>query len=259
MVHEPRPHCVRAVDQLPSGSRIPPLPKPLRRGSQMARLFLLGSVPLHGVRPAELPRKPARHRSVPAFARRQALPHGIPLPGGALHTGRRQRVARLADLCRFRPGLDASRGLCSPRSEAWMWIKVSTLWTPTIDLCLSCSPGPPPAQGRREDAHAVGAASPIRITDGRTTSTSSEFLPDPAPSIADPYVDFQRLFVFTLCSSFFVVRTKKNILLQRRYSHPVDKSRGCAPDRHTESHRIGQSLSRLVAAGQLLRARRTSG
>ena len=36
-------------------------------------------------------------------------------------------------------------------------------------------------------------------------------------------VDFEHLFVFTICSSFFVVRTKKNILLQRRYSHPVDK------------------------------------
>ena len=34
------------------------------------------------------------------------------------------------------------------------------------------------------------------------------------------YVDFRRLFVFTLCSAFFVVRTKKNVLLQRRYSHP---------------------------------------
>ena len=44
------------------------------------------------------------------------------------------------------------------------------------------------------------------------------------------YVDFQRLFVFTLCSSFFVVRTKKNILLQRRYSHPVDPSTGVRSD-----------------------------
>ena len=44
------------------------------------------------------------------------------------------------------------------------------------------------------------------------------------------YVDFERLFVFTLCSSFFVVRTKKNILLQRRYSHPVDKSTGLRSD-----------------------------
>ncbi len=44
------------------------------------------------------------------------------------------------------------------------------------------------------------------------------------------YVDFERLFVFTLCSSFFVVRTKKNILLQRRYSHAVDKSTGVRSD-----------------------------
>ena len=46
------------------------------------------------------------------------------------------------------------------------------------------------------------------------------------------YVDFRRLFVFTLCSAFFVVRTKKNVLLQRRYSHPVDRSTGLRSD-HT--------------------------
>ena len=59
-----------------------------------------------------------------------------------------------------------------------------------------------------------------------------EFLPEPgAFYVMDrAYVDFQRLFVFTLCSSFFVVRTKKNILLQRRYSHPVDKSTGLRSD-----------------------------
>ena len=45
------------------------------------------------------------------------------------------------------------------------------------------------------------------------------------------YVDFERLFVFTLCSSFFVVRTKKNILLQRRYvASAYDKSTGLRSD-----------------------------
>ena len=38
------------------------------------------------------------------------------------------------------------------------------------------------------------------------------------------YIDFERLYRFTLCSAFFVVRSKENILLQRRYSHPVDGS-----------------------------------
>ncbi len=35
------------------------------------------------------------------------------------------------------------------------------------------------------------------------------------------YIDFERLHRFTLESAFFVVRTKTNVLLQRRYSHPV--------------------------------------
>src|ERR1035441_6998307 len=46
------------------------------------------------------------------------------------------------------------------------------------------------------------------------------------------YVDFERLYVFTLSAAFFVVRTKSNILLQRRYSHPVDKTTGVRSD-HT--------------------------
>jgi hypothetical protein len=44
------------------------------------------------------------------------------------------------------------------------------------------------------------------------------------------YVDFARLYMFTLCSSFFVTRTKENLLLKRRYSHPVDKATGVRSD-----------------------------
>ena len=44
------------------------------------------------------------------------------------------------------------------------------------------------------------------------------------------YIDFERLFVLTLSAAFFVVRTKSNILLQRRYSHPVDQSTGVRSD-----------------------------
>lgn len=46
------------------------------------------------------------------------------------------------------------------------------------------------------------------------------------------YVDFERLFVFTLSLAFFVVRSKSNVRLQRRYSHPVDKTSGVRSD-HT--------------------------
>jgi IS4 transposase len=44
------------------------------------------------------------------------------------------------------------------------------------------------------------------------------------------YIDFQRLHAFTLELAFFVVRTKENVLIQRRYSHPVDKSTGVRSD-----------------------------
>jgi IS4 transposase len=44
------------------------------------------------------------------------------------------------------------------------------------------------------------------------------------------YIDFRRLFVFTFSSAFFVVRTKSNVLIQRRYSHPVDKTTGVRSD-----------------------------
>ena len=46
------------------------------------------------------------------------------------------------------------------------------------------------------------------------------------------YIDFERLYRFTLESAFFVVRTKTNVLLQRRYSRPVDKTTGLRSD-HT--------------------------
>jgi transposase len=44
------------------------------------------------------------------------------------------------------------------------------------------------------------------------------------------YIDFERLYRFTLGSAFFVTRSKKNLLLERRRSHPVDKSSGVSAD-----------------------------
>jgi len=110
----------------------------------------------------------------------------------------------------------------------------------TIDLCLTLFPW---AKFRKHKAavkmHTLldlhgNIPTFIRITDGKTHDVNilDQFAPEPgAFYVMDrAYVDFQRLFVFTLCSSFFVVRTKKNILLQRRYSHTVDKSTGVRSD-----------------------------
>ena len=94
----------------------------------------------------------------------------------------------------------------------------------TIDLCLSLFPW---AKFRRHKAavkmHTLldlrgNIPTLSRITDGKVHDVHilDEFLPEPGTFyVMDrAYVDFERLFVFTLCSSFFVVRTKKNILLQ---------------------------------------------
>jgi IS4 transposase len=112
----------------------------------------------------------------------------------------------------------------------------------TIDLCLSLFPW---AKFRKHKAavkmHTLldlhgNIPTFIRITDGQVHDVNilDEILPEAgAFYVMDRgYIDFERLYTFALCSAFFVVRTKENILLQRRYSHPVDKSTGVRSD-HT--------------------------
>jgi hypothetical protein len=110
----------------------------------------------------------------------------------------------------------------------------------TIDLCLSMFPW---AKFRRRKAavkmHTLldlhgNIPTFIRVTSGDVHDVNilDEIMPEAgAFYVMDRgYIDFQRLFVFTLSSAFFVVRTKSNVLLQRRYSHPVDKSTGVCAD-----------------------------
>lgn len=112
----------------------------------------------------------------------------------------------------------------------------------TIDLCLSLFPW---ARFRKYKAavkmHTLldlhgNIPTFIRITDGKVHDVKilDELMPEAgAFYVMDRgYVDFERLFVFTLSSAFFVVRSKSNVLLQRRYSHKVDKSTGVRSD-HT--------------------------
>jgi IS4 transposase len=110
----------------------------------------------------------------------------------------------------------------------------------TIDLCLSLFPW---ARFRRHKAAVkmhtlldLHGNIPTFITEGKTHDVNilDQFIPEAGSFyVMDRgYVDFERLYVFTLCSAFFVVRSKENILLERRYSHPVDRSSGVRSD-HT--------------------------
>ena len=112
----------------------------------------------------------------------------------------------------------------------------------TIDLCLSLFPW---AKFRRHKAavkmHTLldlrgNIPTFIRITAGKVHDVNilDQIMPEAgAFYVMDrAYVDFQRLFFLTLSSAFFVVRTKTNVLLQRRYSYKIDQSTGVCSD-HT--------------------------
>src|SRR5664280_324818 len=206
--------------------------------------LLLGSVFGNGVRAVDLPRQSARYRSLPAFDAGQALPHGISRQGGALYPGRCQRIARLANLCGLCPGVDrrCATVVCPRSLGVDLEQSLYALDSTTIDLCLTLFPW---ARFRQHKAavkmHTLldlhgNIPTFIRITDGKVHDVNilDELLPEAgAFYVMDRgYIDFQRLYFFTLCSAFFVVRTKENVLLQRRYSHTVDKSTGVRSD-HT--------------------------
>ena len=110
----------------------------------------------------------------------------------------------------------------------------------TIDLCLSLFPW---ARFRRHKAavkmHTLldlrgNIPTFIHITDGKVHDVNvlDLILPEAgAFYVMDrDYIDFERLYRFVLESAFFVVRTKSNMLLQRRYSHRVDKDSGVRSD-----------------------------
>ena len=112
----------------------------------------------------------------------------------------------------------------------------------TIDLCLALFPWAKFRQHKGAvkmhtllDLHG-NIPTFISITDGKVHDVNilDEILPEAgAFYVMDRgYIDFERLYEFTLSSAFFVVRTKENVVLQRRYSRPVDKAVGLRSD-HT--------------------------
>ena len=76
----------------------------------------------------------------------------------------------------------------------------------------------------------------VHITDGRIHDVNvlDQMVPEAgAFYVMDRgYLDFERLHRLTLAAAFFVTRTKENVQLQRRYSHPVEPNTGVRSD-HT--------------------------
>ena len=121
----------------------------------------------------------------------------------------------------------------------------------TIDLCLSLFPW---ARFRRHKAavkmHTLldlrgNIPTFISITDGTVHDVNvlDEILPEAgAFYVLDRgYLDFERLYRFTMSAAFFVTRAKTNIRLQRRYSRAVDKSTGVQSDQTAILTAIGSA------------------
>ena len=113
---------------------------------------------------------------------------------------------------------------------------VYALDTTTIDLCLSVFPWAP---FRRTKAavklHTLldlrgNIPSFIHITDGKVHEVNvlDRLIPEAgAFYIMDRgFLDFERLFRFHAAGSFFVIRGKSNLKVERRYSRNVDRSTG---------------------------------
>lgn len=117
---------------------------------------------------------------------------------------------------------------------------VYALDSTTISLCLSLFPW---AHFRRTKGaiklHTLldlrgSIPSFLRITEARSSDVSllDDLLLEPgAIYVMDRgYVDFARLYNFTLAQATFVVRAKKNLRFKRRYSRAVDRTTGLICD-----------------------------
>jgi hypothetical protein len=110
----------------------------------------------------------------------------------------------------------------------------------TIDLCLSVFPWAPFRSTKAAvKLHTLldlrgNIPSFLHISDGKMHEVHilDQLLPEPgAFYIMDRgYLDFERLHRIHKAGGFFVTRGKSNLKIERRYSHPVDRSTGLICD-----------------------------
>ena len=117
---------------------------------------------------------------------------------------------------------------------------VYALDSSTIDLCLSSFPW----ASFRSSKGAVklhtlldlrgSIPTFIHISDGKLHDVNilDELIPEPGSFyIMDrAYLDFARLYVLTLCTSFFIIRAKSNLQFKRLYSYTIERATGLICD-----------------------------
>src|SRR6266496_4093485 len=156
---EPRTNRICATHQLSLAPRIQSLCGSLRRPQARATVLMLGPIPDHGVCPINLPREFARHRSVSASSRPQALSLWLQWSNQTFHAGRRQRDPRLENLCRLCPESDSDRPALVRRHRPGSGTRRHRLFAlrdhhRSLSVALSLGQVPP-GQRRPQTAHAA--------------------------------------------------------------------------------------------------------
>lgn len=215
---------------------------PISSWSATTKILLLGSVSGYGLRAVDLSGELARLRSLPWFGNWETLSPGFrgTVSRSTLADANENRDWRI--FAAFAHTLIATARPLYADDPLGVDLDHSlyALDSTTIDLCLALFPW---AKFRKHKAavkmHTLldlhgNIPVFIRIFDGNLHDVHA--LDDIAIETGAFYVfdrgylDFARLFRFTLTAAFFVTRTKENVVLQRRYSHPVDKSTGVRAD-----------------------------
>lgn len=104
--------------------RIPSMCPTIPWSLQDEKLFMLGSVFLHGLRTAYVSRKSKGHRGLSSFSPTEALPHGYPKQSLTQYFGSCQPGKGLADLCKLCPDsyCPCSTSLC----QRFLWRRIES-------------------------------------------------------------------------------------------------------------------------------------
>jgi len=214
----------------------PSLCHSVQREPSCQKVLLFRSVPMHGLRPTHLPRKPTRYRSLPSCPEKQTVSHGHSGQSITQHLGRSQREKRLAYLCRF-------FSISYSNRTQTLYQRRFRRGSRQYSICtrrLNHRPLPfrfSMARFRTTKAavklHTLldlrgNIPSFIHISDGKLHEVNVLDLLIPEPGsfyIMDRgYLDYERLHRLTQASAFFVIRAKANLKYRRLYSATVDKS-----------------------------------
>ena len=97
------------------------------QGNYDPKILLLRSIPLYGLCPTHLQRKPSRYRNLPAGFTAKALSCRHPQQNRAQYFGRSQRKQRLAHLFRFCPSTHPTRPTILCPGGFWRYLETRRL------------------------------------------------------------------------------------------------------------------------------------